>query len=165
MVQPAFMSGSTTYNRRVPANWPIPEGLSVLPDGSWRVGDLPVGHAASLRYLKAHLVFEDDGAFVVVGPGRVRVSVQGPAFEASSLRVDIKSGGAAVVLDDGSEESVTDDAIGMNPTSGRFECLVRGGRARALLSRPAHETLLVHAEEEAGRFFLCAGPRRIPIRT
>lgn len=137
----------------------------MLPDGSWRVGELPVGHGASLKYLKAHLVFEDDGAFVVAGSGRVRVSVQGPAFEAFALRVDVEGGEVAVLLDDGSEESVADDAIGMDPTSGRFECLVRGGRARALLSRPAHEALLVHAEEEAGCFFLRAGPRRIPIRT
>ena len=70
-----------------------------------------------------------------------------------------------MVLDDGSQERVGDDAIGMNGATGRFECLVRGGRARALLSRSAHQTLLDHAEQEAGRFFLRAGPRLILIRT
>jgi len=41
--------------------WRIPEGLRVLPGGSWRIGDLPVAHEPSLAYLKRHLVFEDDG--------------------------------------------------------------------------------------------------------
>src|SRR5215208_5863866 len=38
--------------------WQIPEGLRVLPDGSWRVGELQVLHPPTLRYLKAHLVEE-----------------------------------------------------------------------------------------------------------
>jgi hypothetical protein len=52
----------------------------------------------------------------------------------------------------------------MNEETGRFECLVRGGRARALLSRAAHERLLEKVEEEAGRFFLEVGSRRLWIR-
>lgn len=137
----------------------------MLPDGSWRVGELPVAHAAGLKYLKAHLVFGDEGAFVAVGPGRLPVAVDGPAFEARALRIDAATGQAAIALDDGSEETLADDALGMDPTSGRFECLVRGGRARALLSRSAHQTLLDHAEQEGGRFFLRAGQHLIRIRT
>jgi hypothetical protein len=139
--------------------------LRVLPDGSWRVGELPVAHAAGLRYLKAHLVFEDAGAFVVVGPGRVPVTVEGPAFEGRALRIDKAADRATLALDDGSVEELADDALGMHPASGRFECLVRGGRARARLSRAAHQALLDHAEQEGGRFFLRAGRRLIRIRT
>ena len=102
--------------------------LRVLPDGSWRVGEPPVSHAAGLRYLKAHLVFEEDGAYVVVGPGRVPVIVEGPAFEARALRIDAAADRATLALDDGSVEELGDDALGMDPASGRFECLVRGGR-------------------------------------
>lgn len=137
----------------------------MLPDGSWRVGEHAVAHAAGLRYLKAHLVFEEGGAFVAVGPRRVPVILEGPAFEASALRVDAQTGEARVTLDDGSEEPVGDDALGMDADSGRFECVVRGGRARALLSRAAHQALLQHAKEDGGRFYLRAGRRRIPIRT
>jgi hypothetical protein len=149
----------------VRVRWEVPEGLRVLADGSWRVGDLPIAHAAGLRYLKAHLVFENGGSYVAVGPARVPVAVGGPAFQAIALHVRPESGTAAVALDDGSEEPVGDDAIGMDPVSGRFECLVRGGKARAVLTRPAHQTLLEHAAEQGGRFFLRAGGRSIPIRT
>lgn len=137
----------------------------MVADGSWHVGELPIAHAAGLKYLKAHLVFENGAAFVAVGPARVPVVVEGPAFEALTLRIHPESGTVAVMLDDGSEERVGDDAIGMDPATGRFECLVRGGRARAALSRPAHQSLLEHAEEQGGRFFLRAGRRSISIRT
>jgi hypothetical protein len=42
--------------------WPLPEGVRVLPDGTWCVGTLPVRHDRSLRYLKSRLVFDADGA-------------------------------------------------------------------------------------------------------
>ena len=116
--------------------WEIPEGLTAGPDGSWRVGGLHVVHPPTLRYLKSHLAFEADGA----------------------------RGTATAVLDDGSQETVREDSLGMDPQTGRFHCLVRDGRAQAVLSRPAHQTLLAHAGEDGGRFFLQAGERRIPVR-
>jgi hypothetical protein len=149
----------------VSRTWTIPEGLRVLPDGSWRVGELPVVHDRGLFYLKSHLVFEDDGAFVVDGPRRVQVQVQGPAFEVIRLEIDAARGTAAAVLDDGTVEPVTEGSLGMDEGSGRFECSVRGGRARARLTRGAHQTLLANAEEQEGRFALRAGVALIPIRT
>src|SRR5687767_6489001 len=145
--------------------WEIPEGLDVRPDGSWRVGDLHVIHPPTLRYLKSHLVVEDQGrAFVVDGAQRVPVEIHGPPFEVVSLVIDGKLGTATVVLDDGSEETLREDSLGMDPQTGRFTCLVRDGRAHAVLSRPAHQTLLAHIEQEGGRFFLQAGARRLPVR-
>lgn len=143
----------------------IPEGLRVCADGSWRVGELAVAHAEGLRYLKARLVHDDSGDFVVDGPQRVPVSVEGPAFEVLSLRIDPAQDEARVELDDGSAEAVADDSLGMSESSGRFECRVRGGAFAALLGRGPHQTLLEHAEEDGGRFFLRAGRRRIPVRT
>ncbi|HET7747049.1 MAG TPA: hypothetical protein VFM29_07085 [Vicinamibacteria bacterium] len=148
-----------------PRVWEIPQGLRVTADGRWRVGDHQVLHPPTLRYLKAHLVFEEGSAFVVDGGRRMPVDVRGPAFEAVSLVVDDARGVARVVLDDGSEEPVREDALRMDEESGRFECAVRGGRARALLSRAAHQTLLQHVAEERGRFVLRAGDRVIPVRT
>jgi len=144
--------------------WEIPEGLSVRPDGSWRVGELHVIHPPTLRYLKSHLVFEADGAFVVDGAQSMRVELDGPPFEVVSLVIDGARGTARAVLDDGSEETVREDSLGMDPQTGRFHCVVRDGRAQAVLSRPAHQTLLAHVGEEGGRFFLQAGERRIPVR-
>lgn len=46
--------------------WQLPEGLRMLPDGAWRVGGFPILHLPSLRLLKARLVFDEDGAFIVV---------------------------------------------------------------------------------------------------
>jgi hypothetical protein len=109
-------------------------------------------------------VFEDGGAFVVDGPQRTPVAVEGPAFLVTRLVLDAGRAEASAVLDDGSSEPLTGDALGMNEETGRFECLVRGGRARALLSRAAHERLLEKVEEEAGRFFLEVGSRRLWIR-
>ena len=144
--------------------WHIPEGLSVRPDGSWRIGDLQVIHPPTLRYLKSHLVFEAGGAFVVDGTQRLPVEIEGPPFEVVSLVVDGARGAARVVLDDGSEEKVREDSLGMDAQTGRFHCLVRDGRAQAVLSRTAHQTLLAHAGQEGGRFYLQAGERRLPVR-
>jgi hypothetical protein len=129
------------------------------------VGGFAIAHAPSLRYLKARLVFEEDGAFLVEGRERVPVIVEGPPFEVTALRLDDAKSEARVVLDDGSEEPLGSDALSLSAKTGRFECLVRGGQARALLSRGAHQALLDRAEEEGGHFVLRVGNRRIPIRT
>lgn len=150
---------------RPPRVWEIPQGLRVTADGRWQVGDYQVLHPPTLRYLKAHLVFEDGGAFVVDGGQRMPVDVGGPAFEVVSLVIDEAEGSVRVVLDDGSEEAIREDALGMDDRTGRFECAVRGGQARALLSRAAHQTLLQRVAEEGGRFVLRAGARLIPVRT
>jgi hypothetical protein len=144
--------------------WPAPEGVRVGPDGGWSVGEFRILHLPSLRFLKARLVFEDEGAFLVEGDRRLPVVVEGPAFEVIELRLDPAAGEARVVLDDGSEEAVGPDALGTDPRSGRVECLVRGGRARAAFSRAAHQALLEHVEEERGRFYLRVGHRRLPVR-
>jgi hypothetical protein len=145
--------------------WEIPEGLHVLPDGAWTVGGLHVVHPPSLRYLKAHLVFEDVGPFIVDGAQRMPVRIEGPPFEAVRLVVDEAAEKAWVVLDDGSREAVEDGSLGMNTETGRFECAARGGRSRALLSRGAHQALLDRLEDQGGRFVLRVGRRRIGVRT
>jgi hypothetical protein len=144
--------------------WKIPEGLLVRPDGSWRVGELHVIHPPTLRHLKSHLVFEAGGAFVVDGTQRIPVEVDGPPFEVMSLVIDEARGTATAVLDDGSEEPIREDSLGMDPRTGRFHCVVRDGRATAVLSRPAHQTLLAHVEQDGEGFFLQAGERRFPVR-
>jgi len=145
--------------------WPAPEGLRVHQDGSWRVGDAHVIHPPSLRYFKSHLVFEEEGAFIVDGSQRMKVEVEGPAFQVTSLVLDADKAEARVVLDDGTVEKIADEALGMSRESGRFEARVRGGRAVALLARGPHQTLLEHIEEIKGRFFLRVGERRIAVRT
>jgi hypothetical protein len=144
--------------------WENPEGLTVRPDGSWRVGEQLVIHPPTLRYLKSHLVFEDGGAFVVDGTQRMPVALEGPPFEVVRLVIDAAGGTVTAVLDDGSEETVGEDSLGMDPRTGRFHCMVRGGHAQAVLSRPAHQTLLAHVGQEGGRFFLQAGDRRLHVR-
>jgi hypothetical protein len=145
--------------------WTIPEGLRVEEDGTWRVGDLQVIHPPTLRHLKRHLVFESGGAFVVDGAQRMPVQVHGPAYQVASLLLDRAHHRASVVLDDGTDEVVQDGAIGMHQGTGRFECLVRGGQARALFGRSAHQTLLENVEDRDGVFCLRVGERSIPIRT
>jgi hypothetical protein len=152
-------------NGFVKRRWEIPQGLRVFPDGSWRVGELHVIHPPSLRYFKAHLVTEEGGAFIVDGAQRMAVEVDGPAFEVTSLVLDPDKGEARAVLDDGSVETLDDDTVSMSRDSGRFECRVRQGRFRAILGRGTHQALLEHLEEEAGRFFLRVGARRIGVRT
>ena len=149
----------------MPKRWEIPQGLRVLENGQWRVGDHDVVHPPTLRHLKAHLVIEDAGAFIEDGPRRMPIELGGPPFVVLALVIDAAEGRARVVLDDGSEEPVRDTALGMDDVTGRFECRVRSGRTSAILSRGAHQTLLEHTEEEGGRFFLRVGERRVPIRT
>ena len=149
----------------LPRRVKIPEGLRVLPDGSWQIGEEAVAHEASLRYFKEHLRFEEDGAFVVDGGKRVAVAVDGPPFEVRALDFSKDSEQLRAVLDDGSSEELADDGLRMSHDTGRFECDVRGGRARAVLSRAAHDALLDNAEEADGRFYVRVGKRLIPIQT
>ena len=144
--------------------WPAPEGVRVSPDGSWSVGEFRIVHLPSLRFLKERLVFEDEGAFLVEGERRLPVAVDGPAFQVVELRLDAEAAEARVVLDDGSEEVLGHDTLGTDPNTGRVECLVRGGHARAAFSRSAHQALLPHVEETRGRFYLRGGSRRLAIR-
>lgn len=144
--------------------WPAPEGVRVSPDGSWSVGEFRIVHLPSLRFLKERLVFEDEGAFLVEGDRRLPVAVDGPAFQVVELRLDAEAAEARVVLDDGSEEVLGHDTLGTDPNTGRVECLVRGGHARAAFSRSAHQALLPHVEETRGRFYLRVGSRRLAIR-
>ena len=146
-------------------HWQIPEGLRVLPDGTWRVGEHQVLHPPTLRYLKSHLTADDGHFFVADGAQRMPIQVEGPPFEVTTLVLDEAAGTAAVVLDDGSTEPDKDDSLGMNAETGRFECRVRGGSFRARLSRAAHQMLLDHVVEEDSAFFLRVGPRRIALRT
>jgi hypothetical protein len=143
----------------------IPEGLRVLPDGSWRVGEHQVLHPPTLRYLKSHLI-ADGGSFCVAdGEQRVPIQVEGPPFEVTALVRDEAAGTVTVVLDDGSTEPVRDASLAMNEETGRFECTVRGGAFRARLSRGAHQMLLDNVVEEDGAFLLRVGSRRITLRT
>ncbi len=144
--------------------WAAPQGVRVGADGSWSVGEFRIVHLPSLRFLKARLVFEDEGAFLVEGERRLAVAVEGPAFEVTELRLDAVAGEARVLLDDGSEEVLGPDSLATDGKTGRVECLARGGRARAAFSRAAHEALLEHVEEARGHFYLCVGQRRLPIR-
>lgn len=127
----------------------------MLQDGTWRVGDLPVVHQPTLSFLKRRLVFEDSGAFVVDGPQRMPVAVEGPAFQVVALRLAPATGSALAPVDDDSEEPIAD--LRADQTSGRIDCRVRRGQARALLSRAAHQALLQDVEAREGGFMLCIG--------
>jgi hypothetical protein len=147
----------------MPGFFKIPEGVRVAPDGAWTVGGLPIRHLPSLRLLKSRLHFSEDGAFLLDGPVRLPVRVEGPPFEVKDLRLDPDTGQVSVRLDDGSEERINE--LGMDEVSGRFVCVVRGGRARAVLSRAAHQELLEHVEQKDGLFYLAVGSSRLPLRT
>ena len=141
----------------------IPEGLRVLPDGSWRVGDQPVTHARSLRYFKQRLVFEPDGTFVADGAKRTPITIEGPPFQVESMTFDADKNEMRVRLDDGAEEALAEPAVAMNPDTGRFECLVKAARARAVLSPAAQDALLDRLEEDGGDFFVPLGGRRCRV--
>lgn len=144
--------------------WSVPEGVRVGPDGAWSVGEFRIVHAPSLRFLKERLVFEEAGAFVVQGDRRLPVTVEGPAFEVTELRLVPDSGEAHVVLDDGSEETLGPDSLAADMKTGRLECTTRGGRARAVFSRAAYQALAEHVEEVGGRYFLRVGHRLLSIQ-
>jgi hypothetical protein len=141
----------------------IPEGLRVLPDGSWRVGDEGLTHARRLRYFKERLVFENGAAYVVDGARRTPITVEGPPFQVESTVFDAEKSEMRVRLDDGSEETLVEPVIAMNPDTGQFECVVKQGQTRAVLSRAAHDALLDQLEEDAGEFFVPLGSRRCRV--
>ncbi len=149
----------------MPRRYKIPEGLKVTPDGSWQTGDRPLVHQATLRYLKAQLRFEEEGAFIVDAKKRVPIEIEGPPFEVLAFELDEAASSAKLRLDDGSEEELGEETLEMNEESGRVECRVRQGRGRASLSRGADQTLLEHAVEEDGEFYFACGESRYLIRT
>jgi hypothetical protein len=137
--------------------------LRVLPDGSWRVGEAPVAHPRSLRYFKQRLSFEEAGAFIVDGAQRMPVILEGPPFLVELLTFDTDRGELRARLDDGTEERLDDPTIVMSRDTGLFECEVKGGRARAALSRAAHDAVLERLEEDGGEFFVPLGSRRCRV--
>ena len=141
----------------------IPEGLRVLPDGSWRVGDQAVTHARSLRYFKQRLVFEPEGPFLAEGTKRIPITIDGPPFQVETLTFDADKKEMSVHLDDASDETLPEAVVAMNPDTGRFECVVKGGKARAVLSPAAHDALLDRLEEDGGDFFVPFGDRRCRV--
>ncbi len=134
----------------------------MLPDGSWRVGDLPVSHPRRLRFLKQRLAFENGGAFIVDGNERRPVAVEGPPFQVDAVVFDAEKGEVRVQLDDGTQEALRDPLIRMNPETGRFECNVKGGQALAVFSQVAHDTVLEQLEQD-GEFFIPLGGRRCRV--
>lgn len=141
----------------------IPEGLRVDPDGVWTVGGQNVVHAETLKHFKSLLRFDETGAYIAQGHARVSVQIDGPPFSVLSLRIDAAAGEIRVQLDDDSEEELGPEGFNMDAQSGRFECRVRHGRARAVLGRGAHQTLLFHAEESGGKFHVSAGSKTFSI--
>ena len=98
--------------------WPTPDGVRVGPDGDWNVGEFRIAHLPSLRFLKARLVFEDEGAFLVEGvppPPRGR---RGPGVRGHGAAARPVAGEARVLLDDGNEEVLGPDSLGTEPQHG-----------------------------------------------
>jgi hypothetical protein len=142
----------------------IPEGLRVLPDGTWRAGEKAVSHPRSLRYFKARLAFDEGGAFILNGRQRMTVAVDGPPFTVVGVELDGEAGQTRITLDDGTVEVLGSPSFSMNRDTGRVECTARAGRARAVLSHEAQDTLLEHLEHEGGEFFVRVGEKRVPVR-
>jgi hypothetical protein len=142
----------------------IPEGVRVLPDGSWRVGDQAISHPRRLRYLKQRLAFEEGGVFLVDGAQRAALMLDGPPFQVDALVFDAEHGDVRVRLDDGTEESLAEPLVRMNPETGQLECAVKGGRTRAVLSSVAHDALIDALEQESGEFFVPLGTRRCRVQ-
>ena len=144
--------------------WQIPEGLKVRPDGSWRVGDLQVIHPPTLRYLKSHLVLRGPAARSWwTGRSACRSRSNGPPFEVVSLVVDGARGAARVVLDDGTEETVREDSLGMDRADGPLPLPgARRARAGRVVADRAPDP--ARPRRTGGRAVLPAGRRASPPR-
>lgn len=141
----------------------IPEGLRILADGSWQAGEQALSHPRRLRRLKQRLSFEDGGTFLVDGDQRVPIVVDGPPLVVDTIAFDTAHGETRVQLDDGTEEVLADAVIRMSPETGKLECAVKSGRARAVLSRVAHDAVLDALEQEGGDFFVPLGGQRVRV--
>ena len=108
-------------------------------------------------------MFEDGAVFVADGPRRMPVVVEGPPFQVESMTFDAERGEVRVRMDDGSEEALGEPVVAMNPETGQFQCVVKKGLTRAVLSRAAHDALLDQLEEDGGDFFVSLGPRRCRV--
>jgi len=100
---------------------------------------------------------------VVDGAQRMPVTVEGPPFQIETLVFDTDKGELRAQLDDGTEERLGEPTITMSRDTGHFECVVKEGLSRAVLSRAAHDGLLDRLEEDGGEFFVPLGPRRCRV--
>jgi hypothetical protein len=141
----------------------IPDGLRVLPDGSWYAGELPIANSRRLKVLKQRLTFEEGGAFIVDGAQRKPLVLEGPPFHVDVVTFDEAKGEVRVRLDDGSEEVLSEPVIRMSRETGQLECEVKEGRTRAVFSAAAHDVLLEHLEQDGGDFFVLVGAKRCRV--
>lgn len=91
------------------------------------------------------------------------IRVEGPPFQVESITFDAENSEMKVRLDDASDETLTDPVVAMSPETGRFECAVKAGQARAVLSPAAQDSLLDRLEEQNGDFFVPIGSRRCRV--
>jgi hypothetical protein len=73
--------------------------------------------------------------------------------------------GFVITLNDRTTESLSPDTLRIGPDHS-LSCAVKGGRARARLLRPAHNTLAAHVErtaEAGGGFTIRVGGRRFRL--
>ena len=141
-----------------PASWNLPR-LRVAPDGAWYHEDEEVTHEGILASLRDALEQDGSGFFIRVGPVRVPVEVEDAPVVV--VRFEASAGGFAVVLNDGSRETLRPETLRLGPGEVPY-CRVKDGRFEARFSRAAAYQLLRHVEpdETAGRCWLSAGGRR-----
>ena len=137
----SLAAGRSQTRRAVKAARPcavfrVPEGLSVRADGTWHVGEYPsltsAACATSKRTSSSKRTGRSSWTARTASLWRSRVRPS----RCSHLDVDHGKAEIRVALDDGSEELLTEGALGMDPVTGRLECRVRGG-SRAQPSREA----------------------------
>jgi hypothetical protein len=141
-----------------PSTWTLPR-LRIDRDGAWHHENAEVTHPGIVASLWESLQRDAEGHHIRIGPVRVPVEVEDVPFIV--VRAEPDGEGLALILNDGSRESLAPDTLRIGAGDAPY-CAVKDGRFEARLSRAAAYQLLAHMSEDAasGRTILTLGGRR-----
>ena len=141
-----------------PSTWKLPR-LRIDRDGLWYHEDQEVTHEGILATLREGLLRDADGHYLQIGPVRVPVEVDDAPFVV--IRAEEDGDGLAVILNDGSRESLQPETLRLGPGEVPY-ATVKAGRFQARFNRPAAYQLLQRLVEDpdGGSVALVLGARR-----
>lgn len=143
------------------SGWRLPK-LSIDLDGDWFDDGVEITHPGILANLRSGLRRDAEGYFIQT---RVRIPVEVADAPFVVARFERSGDGVAVVLNDGTEETVDPATLRIGAGDVPY-CAIKGGVFEARFSRAAAHQLLGLAEydEPSGRGVLRLGLREYSLR-
>lgn len=140
--------------------------VRVAKDGTWCANGQEVINTAVKKLFFENLRRDNEGYFLQLWHKRIPVEVEDTPFLAETVReLTSENGGIAefiAYLNDGTRETVQCETIRLGPKNEVY-LRVKNSRFEARASISSAYTILKHAEEKNGTFYLRLHDRKIPV--